>query len=76
MVFVFDSNRPVDEVSEDDDDGPRPFRFIEVAGAALVKSDWKFSGRSATSRRTITASVTPTGYAKMMANWIYRKSGL
>jgi hypothetical protein len=65
MVFVFDSNRPTDTI-------PRPFKFISVAGALLSKEDWKFSGRSATSRRTITASVTPTGYAKMIANWIYR----
>jgi len=76
MVFVFDSNRPVDDVSEDPEDGPRPFRFIEVLGAKLAKADWKFSGRSATSRRTITAAVTPTGYAKMLANWIYREPGI
>lgn len=65
MVFVFDSNRPTDTI-------PRPFKFISVAGARLDKSDWKFSGRSETSRRTITASVTAVGYAKIMANWIYR----
>jgi hypothetical protein len=65
MVFVFDSNRPRDTI-------PRPFQFVMVAGAKLSKSDWIFSGRSATSRRTITASVTETGYQKMMANWIYR----
>jgi hypothetical protein len=28
------------------------------------------------SRRTITASVTATGYAKMNANWIYRDASL
>jgi hypothetical protein len=65
MVFVFDGNRTTDVT-------PRPFKFESVAGARLDQSDWKFSGRSITSRRTITASVTPTGYAKMMANWIYR----
>jgi hypothetical protein len=64
MVFVFDCNRPADLT-------PRPFRFLRVVGARLEKSDWLFSGRSETSRRTITASVTETGYAKMMANWIY-----
>jgi len=32
---------------------------------------WKFSGRSATSRRTIAAGVTNSGYEKMMKNWIY-----
>lgn len=65
MVFVFESNRPNDQT-------PKPFRFISVAGAKLLKSDWGFSGRSATSRRTITASVAQSGYQKMQANWIYR----
>jgi hypothetical protein len=65
MVFGFDSNRPVDVV-------PKSFRFEMVVGAQLLKSDWVFSGRSATSRRTITASVTVSGYQKMIANWIYR----
>ncbi|MBI1876662.1 MAG: hypothetical protein HYR94_00170 [Chloroflexi bacterium] len=70
MVFVFDSNRPRDTVV------PRPFQFIRVVGAQLSKSDWIFSGRSETSRRTITASVTDSGYQKMMANWIYQNSGI
>jgi hypothetical protein len=65
MVFVFDGNRPKDEA-------PRPFQFRAVAGAQLDKEDWRFAGRSATSRRTITASVTESGYQKMMANWLYR----
>jgi hypothetical protein len=69
MVFVFDSNRPVD-VSKGI--APKAFRFVMVAGAQLAKADWKFSGRSATSRRTITASVTTSGYEKMVNNWIYR----
>jgi hypothetical protein len=63
MVFVFDCNRPADLV-------PRSFRFEMVVGAQLSKSDWIFSGRSTTSRRTITASVTDSGYQKMTANWI------
>ena len=69
MVFVFDSNRPKDVA-------PHPFQFVKVVGAQLTKDDWNFSGRSATSRRTITASVTESGYQKMMANWIYLSSGL
>lgn len=67
MVFVFDSNRPTDFATE-----PKAFRFVMVLGARLTEEDWLFSGRSDTSRRTITASVTRTGYAKMMANWIYK----
>jgi hypothetical protein len=67
MVFVFDSNRPTDYITD-----PKPFRFVMVLGAQLTKEDWLFAGRSATSRRTITASVTRTGYDKMIANWIYK----
>lgn len=69
MVFSFESNRPVD-VAEGI--APMPFRFLQVAGAQLTKEDWVFAGRSITSRRTITATVTPGGYEKMMANWIYK----
>jgi len=71
MVFVFDTNRPKDEGLEV---VPRPFKFIKVVGAQLTKSDWLFSGRSETSRRTITASVTASGFQKMESNWIYREA--
>jgi hypothetical protein len=73
MVFMFDSNRPSDVPKGI---SPKPFRFIMVAGARLDKEDWSFSGRSESSRRTITASVTKSGYEKMMANWIYRAPAL
>lgn len=69
MVFVFSSNRPVDPSKGIE---PKPFRFIKVVGARLTKDDWTFSGRSETSRRTITATVRDSGYEKMMANWIYK----
>ena len=69
MVFVFSANGPNDEAKGEE---PRPFAFEKVVGARLTKTDWKFSGQSKTSRRTITASVTPTGYVKMMKNWIYK----
>lgn len=69
MVFVFDSNRPGDTSR-----GilPKPFRFRAVYCAHLEKTDWSFSGRSNTSRRTITASVTQSGRKKLVDNWIYR----
>lgn len=67
MVFVFDCNRP-------NDVSPKPFRFVRVLGAQLTQDDWLFSGRSDTSRRTITASVTQSGFSKMMANRIYEDS--
>jgi hypothetical protein len=69
LVFVFDSNRPADLTRNV---APRPFRFVKVLGAELAREDWSFAGRSETSRRTITAGVTPTGVAKMETNWIYR----
>ncbi len=69
MIFMFDCSRPSDAAKEVP---PRPFRFLTVAGALLTKQDWFFSGRSKTSRRTITASVTKTGYEKIMRNWIYK----
>jgi hypothetical protein len=71
MVFVFDANSSRDEAQGID---PKPFRFVKVVGAKLEKSDWQFSGRSSTSRRTITASVKRSGFEKMEANWIYRAS--
>jgi hypothetical protein len=70
MVFVFDSNTARDKSLNID---PRPFVFKKVVGAKITKQDWQFAGRSETSRRTITASVTKTGLAKMEANWIYRR---
>jgi hypothetical protein len=78
MVFVFESNRAKDNLSDVGEDSLAsaskaiPFRFLMVVGAQLEKRDWRFAGRSATSRRTITASVANSGYQKMMANWIYR----
>lgn len=71
LVFVFESNSPRDAAAGNP---AIPFRFIKVLGAELSKKDWQFSGRSATSRRTITASVKPSGFNKMEANWIYRDS--
>lgn len=67
MVFVFQSGREGPKVKE-----TQAFKFLLVAGAMLTKADWLFAGRSETSRRTITASVTKAGAAKMMANWIYK----
>jgi hypothetical protein len=68
MVFCFSSSRPTDEVKNI---VPAPFRFLLILGARLEKSDWLFAGRNEGSRRTITASVTRSGYDKMAANWIY-----
>jgi len=69
MVFVFQGGRPTDKVKGIEQ---VRFRFVMVVGALLSKKDWLFAGRSGTSRRTITASVTRSGLDKMMANWIYK----
>jgi hypothetical protein len=68
MVFVFESNRP-----DDTEKGVPvlPFRILKVYAAELEFTDWKFAGRTGTSRRTITASVAPSGFAKMASNWVY-----
>lgn len=71
MVFHFDSTS-ANDLSKGI--APKPFRFKGVYGAHLKNEDWAFSGRSSTSRRTITASVNRAGVEKMKANWIYRDS--
>lgn len=72
MVFHIDSNTSNDKKKGIE---PKPFCFKGVYGARLEKEDWTFSGRSAASRRTITASVNRSGTEKMKANWVYRNSG-
>ena len=67
MVFVFQGGRPSDAHTARE---KVRFRFLAVYGAMLEKSDWQFAGRSRTSRRTITASVLPSGFEKMAENWI------
>jgi hypothetical protein len=71
MVFVFQSGRAGPKVKQ-----TQAFKFLLVAGAMLAKADWQFSGRSETSRRTITASVSKAGAEKMIANWIYKSAEL
>lgn len=72
MVFVFDSNTSSDIAKKV---APKPFSFHAVYAANLTKENWAFSGRSATSRRTITASVTQSGVRKMKSNWVYEDLG-
>lgn len=48
---------------------------IEQAVALCAKidqADWSFSGRTGTSRRTPTASITATGVEKLRNNFLYR----
>jgi len=65
LVFVFETRHAKSRQA-------LPFRFQQVLGAALEVSDWRFAGRSDQSRRTITASVSASGYQKMRRNWLYR----
>lgn len=51
-----------------------PFRFAGVFAAKLELEDWTYAGRAATSRRTITASINPSGLRKIQDNWIYKTS--
>lgn len=68
MVFCFESNTSNDQKKNIP---PKSFKFTAVYAAKLKEEDWAFSGRSKTSRRTITASVTQPGVKKMKANWVY-----
>lgn len=68
MVFQFDSNTSRDIKKKI---GPKSFIFRGVYAAKLEELDWNFSGRTKTSRRTITASVNKGGSTKMKENWIY-----
>lgn len=69
MVFHFDSNTANDFQNGAE---PKPFKFHGVYLAKLELEDWTFSGRLATSRRTITATVNKKGTMKMFQNWIYK----
>lgn len=46
--------------------------FVEVMTAQLTESDWSFSGRSSTSRRTPTASILKPGLTKLRRNPVIR----
>jgi hypothetical protein len=67
MVFRYilgDSSSPIYE--------RKPIEFVQVLAAKLSISDWSFSGRRGTSRRTITASITASGMDKLRSNPIYQ----
>ena len=51
----------------------QPTEITAVFAAELKEEDWSFSGRSGTSRRTITASVRSDAVERMRENWIYKK---
>ena len=47
-----------------------------IAIAELEETDWTFSGRGATSRRTPTASINRGGRAKLSPNAVYQRVGV
>ena len=49
-----------------------PLTFLEILCAKLERSDWSFSGRKGTSRRTPTASIIASGVEKLRRNFLYR----
>lgn len=53
-----------------------PLTFLEILCAKLHRSDWSFSGRTGTSRRTPTASVITSGVEKLRSNFLYRLPGV
>lgn len=48
-----------------------PTTIVRIMVGELDEDDWSFSGRREGSRRTATASVKPSGYAKLMAGAVY-----
>lgn len=50
----------------------KPLEFVQVLCAHITHDEWSFSGRSGTSRRTITASITEAGMDKLRSNPIYQ----
>ena len=63
-------------VGEQEDGVKLPLTFIEILCAKVEQSDWSFSGRKGSSRRTPTASITASGVEKRRRNFLYRISGV
>ncbi len=63
-------------VGEQDTGELASLTFVEILCAKLTKSDWSFSGRRGTSRRTPTASITTAGVEKLRGNFLYRLPGV
>jgi hypothetical protein len=63
-------------VGEQDNGQSVSVTFVEVLCANLERSDWSFSGRKGTSRRTPTASIAASGVEKLRRNFVYRLPGV
>lgn len=63
-------------VGEQEDGAKLPLTFIEILCGKVEQSDWSFSGRKGSSRRTPTASITASGVEKLRRNFLYRVPGV
>jgi len=63
-------------VGKQSDGTIEPLTFAEILCAELTKSDWSFSDRKGTSRRTPTASITKDGVEKLRKGFLYRLPGI
>lgn len=63
-------------VGEQEDGAKLPLTFIEILCAKVEQSNWSFSGRKGSSRRTPTASITASGVEKLRRNFLYRIPGV
>lgn len=59
-------------IGEQEEGASTALTFLEVLCAKLDQADWSFSGRSGTSRRTPTASITAAGVEKLRNSFLYR----
>lgn len=66
LIFQYQVDLETEPVEE-----RQPTKFVRVLIAQLEEDDWSFSGRSGTSRRTITASILRSGMEKLLATPLY-----
>jgi hypothetical protein len=66
VVFRYERGDPEDDLQNMD-----PIRLVQVLAGSLSEDDWSHSGRSDTSRRTITSSIIASGMYKLRSNPIY-----
>ena len=66
VVFRYERGDPESELQDMD-----PIQLVQVLAGSLNEEDWSHSGRSDTSRRTITSSIIGSGMYKLRSNPIY-----
>lgn len=66
VVFRYERGDPDADLQD-----MEPIRLVQVLAGSLDEDDWSHSGRSDTSRRTITSSIIASGMYKLRSNPIY-----